>query len=119
MPITCTFKLNNKTFSTLYCAGVGNFTAFSGSDAGRDNPAAVAKKDIGPLPPGRYYIVDRQSGGLLGGVRDFALDHLYGTDRTQWFALYRNAPQSGVGLLVDTDGGHYVDLPKLQCAVCL
>ena len=90
MPLTCTFKLNNKTFSTLYCAGVGNFIAFSGTDAGRDNPAAVARKDIGPLPPGRYYIVDRQSGGLLGGVRDFALDHFYGTDRTQWFALYRN-----------------------------
>ncbi|WP_249290593.1 tlde1 domain-containing protein [Burkholderia humptydooensis] len=54
MPISCTFALNNQKFSTLQCPGVGAFPAFSGTGKGRDNPAAVAKKDVGPLPPGRY-----------------------------------------------------------------
>ncbi|WP_063533136.1 DUF2778 domain-containing protein [Burkholderia sp. MSMB1589WGS] len=89
MPISCTFALNNQKFSTLQCPGVGAFPAFSGTGKGRDNPAAVATKDVGPLPPGRYYIVDRESGGRLGNIRDFVLEHFYGTDRTTWFALYR------------------------------
>ena len=39
-------------------------------------------KGQGPIPPGTYYIFDRQSGGLLGPLRDFF------TDRDEWFALY-------------------------------
>lgn len=90
MPIACTFFLNNKKLSALKCEGMGSFVAFSGTDTGRDNPGAVAKKDVGPLPPGRYYIVDRESGGHLGRIRDLFLEHFYGTNRTSWFALYRN-----------------------------
>jgi hypothetical protein len=90
MPIACTFKLNNRQSSVLLCAGVGAFAAFSGQGVGRDNPAAANKADVGPLPPGRYYIVDRQSGGRLGSVRDYFLERVYGTDRSMWFALYRN-----------------------------
>ena len=33
-------------------------------------------------PPGEYYIIDRQFGGLLGPLRDLF------TGRDQWFALY-------------------------------
>ncbi|PTB20932.1 hypothetical protein C9I57_09360 [Trinickia symbiotica] len=90
MPISCQFHLNNNQFSTLSCTGVGAFTAFSGNGEGRDNPAAVDQPDVGPLPPGRYYIVDRESGGRMGSIRDFVLKHFYRTDRTAWFALYRN-----------------------------
>src|SRR5690606_8946848 len=36
----------------------------------------------GPIPPGVYYIFDRQSGGLLGPLRDLF------TGRDEWFALY-------------------------------
>ncbi len=82
--------LNSKVFTVLECKGVGNFPVFSGTGAGRDNPADVAMADIGPLPPGRYYIVDRQSGGHLGYLKDFFLEHIYGTDRGKWFALYRD-----------------------------
>lgn len=89
MPINCTFLLNNRPMSTLMCPGAGGFAAFSGMPVDRDNPAAVAHADSGPLPPGRYYIVDRQSGGHLGWLYDFARTHGYGTDRSQWFALYR------------------------------
>lgn len=89
MPINCTFLLNKRPMSTLMCPGVGGFAAFSGMPADRDNPAAIANADSGPLPPGRYYIIDRQSGGHLGWLYDFARTHVYGTDRSQWFALYR------------------------------
>ncbi|RKP50729.1 tlde1 domain-containing protein [Trinickia fusca] len=60
--IQCTFKLNSKQTSVLACPGVGGLAAFSGQRDGRDNPAAAAKEDIGPIPKGTYYIVDRQSG---------------------------------------------------------
>ena len=38
----------------------------------------------GAIPVGRYYIVDRQSGGTLGPLKDFF------TGRDEWFALYRD-----------------------------
>lgn len=89
MPVACTFQLNGKPTSLLQCPGIGNLAAFSGHDRGRDNPAAVALEDIGPIPPGRYYIVDRQSGGRLGWLYDFLRTYAYGTDRDKWFALWR------------------------------
>ena len=89
MAVACTFKLNRKSTSQLVCPGVGSFPAFSGQKEGRDNPAMVSKADIGPLPLGRYYIVDRQSGGRLGWLRDWASRH-YSVDRNEWFALYRD-----------------------------
>jgi Protein of unknown function (DUF2778) len=90
MPIQCTFRLNNKTMSVLHCDGIGDFAAFSGNDKGKNNPAAVAIPDVGPLPPGRYYIVDRGSGGLYTHIRDFLADLVNQTERGKWFALYRD-----------------------------
>jgi hypothetical protein len=88
MPIQCTFSLNGKSMSVLRCKGVGNFDAFSGNKAGKDNPADIAIPDVGPLPPGRYYIVDRGSGGIFTHLVDFFRTYIYGTDRSKWFALY-------------------------------
>ena len=65
MPVHCTFSLNNQDTSDLYCSGYGTVKAFSGAGRGRDNPDATATPDVGPLPRGTYYIVDRQSGKLL------------------------------------------------------
>lgn len=90
VPFTCTFKLNKQPSSALACPGLGNFAAFSGRDAGRNNPDAVGKEGTGPLPPGTYYIVDRTSGGHLGWLYDVVRSRIYGTDRSRWFALYRN-----------------------------
>ncbi|CAN7288738.1 DUF2778 domain-containing protein [Trinickia sp. LjRoot230] len=70
MPAACTFSLNSQKTSVLSCPGAGLFSAFSGTSTGHDNPKAVAQPDIGPLPPGRYFIVDRQSGGRAGWIRD-------------------------------------------------
>lgn len=90
MAITCTYVLNGMETSILSCAGVGNFPAFSGQMAGRNNPTLSSIADIGPLPTGRYFIVSRQSGGRLGAIREFGLKYGYGTDRNTWFALYRD-----------------------------
>jgi hypothetical protein len=88
--ITCTFTLNNRPMSQLECAAVGTFPAFSGRNDGRNNPDATGKSDIGPLPLGTYYIIGRESGGHLGWLYDLVETHIYGTDRSRWFALYRD-----------------------------
>ncbi|PCE22191.1 hypothetical protein BWP39_21185 [Paraburkholderia acidicola] len=88
MPVQCTFLLNGKTTSTLVCSGFGGVEAYSGHDAGRDNSKAAAVVDIGPIPPGTYYIIDRQSGGVLGSLHNFVASHFGSTDREKWFMLW-------------------------------
>lgn len=90
MAITCSYVLNGMETSILNCAGVGNFPAFSGQLAGRNNSTLTCISEIGALPTGRYFIVSRQSGGRLGGLRNIGLKYIYGTDRESWFALYRD-----------------------------
>ena len=90
MPVRGTFTLNNKETSALVCSGYGTVEAFSGQKHGRDNPHAVALKGIGPIPKGTYYIVDRQSGGMLGAVYDALSPYFGSTDRTKWFMLWNS-----------------------------
>jgi hypothetical protein len=57
--------------------------------SGRDNPRATATRNVGPLPAGTYYLVDRQSGGMMGWLRDWYLSFEVGSsDRTKWFMLW-------------------------------
>lgn len=95
MPLVrCTFALNNKNTSILTCPGVGPLVAFSGQKQGRDNPAATASENIGPIPKGMYFIVDRQSGGHLGFLYDLWGERGYGTtDHRKWFTLWN--PKTG------------------------
>jgi hypothetical protein len=88
--IRCTFMLNSYGLSTLSVPGVGFFPAYSGN-AGehRNNPNSVAVKEVGPLPPGRYYIVDRPTGSWRNILKNEALSITSGSDRKLWFALYR------------------------------
>ncbi|WP_246881177.1 DUF2778 domain-containing protein, partial [Pantoea ananatis] len=39
---------------------------------------------------GRYFIVERPSGGTLRPLRERFLKEVYGTDRSTWFGLYRD-----------------------------
>lgn len=80
---SCTFILNRLTMSSVITPA-GWFSAFSGDGAHRNNPDSQNVPNNGPIPVGSYYIVDRESGGLLGAVRDWTLD------RDKWFALYRD-----------------------------
>lgn len=75
MPIRCTFLLNDKTTSQLYCSGYGSVEAYSGTKQGRDNPRDTAIPNIGPLPVGTYFLVDRESGGMFGWAKDWFSAH--------------------------------------------
>jgi hypothetical protein len=89
MPALCTFTLNSKSISTLYCSGFGGVAAFSGNSQFVDNPDDTAIVGKGPIPRGRYFIIKREPGGRLGRLRDFGLDMWSNSDRATWFALYR------------------------------
>ncbi len=77
------FELNSQTSSELQCECGQSFTAFSGAAGeARNNPDFAGAADLGPLPPGRYYIVDRPVGGRLGW--------LYQLFKKDWYGLYRD-----------------------------
>lgn len=77
------FELNSQPSSELQCECGESFTAFSGAAGeARNNPDFASAADLGPLPPGRYYIVDRPVGGRLGW--------LYGLFKKDWYGLYRD-----------------------------
>lgn len=92
--IQCTFRLNGFGLSNLSCPGIGFFPAYSGN-AGphRNNPGSVTIPSIGPLPPGRYFIVSRPTGGIRTAVMDRVASFVSGSDRSVWFALYRDDAQ--------------------------
>jgi RHS repeat-associated protein len=81
-----TLTLNQQPLTTLACDCGDNFTVFSGIGAARNDPSQIANSDIGPIPAGKYYIVARQSGGLLGRLRDWGR-RAQGNDPTSWFSL--------------------------------
>ncbi|OLP48274.1 DUF2778 domain-containing protein [Allorhizobium taibaishanense] len=89
MPASCSFKLNGQSTSALICNGFGSVPAFSGMTPHKDDPGAVGLANVGPLPQGRYYIIDRQRGGRLGPLREWIQDAVTGVDRSEWFTLYR------------------------------
>jgi hypothetical protein len=79
----CSFLLNGSTFTDFIYDGTRT-TAFSGNGRHRNNPASGNVPNDGSIPTGRYYIVDRQSGGTLGPILDWI------ADRDIWFALWRD-----------------------------
>lgn len=79
--LQCKFDLNGKPMSK-FVIGVTSFPAFSGLGKYANQFIYACSPSIGPIPPGKYYIIDRQSGGLLGPLRDL-FNH-----KSEWFALY-------------------------------
>ena len=79
--IDCCFELNNQPMSS-FKIGAFSYPAFSGLNEHINRAASQCIRDFGPIPKGEYYIFDRQSGGLLGPLRD-----LFGK-KDEWFALY-------------------------------
>lgn len=59
-----------------------------GHGKGRDNPVDLCERNVGPIPPGTYYLIDRQSGGRSGWIRDLAEPYVGSTDRRVWFTLW-------------------------------
>lgn len=88
--------LNGANYAPFNLYGVGVFMAHSGQGAHRNNALCGSKPGSGPLPPGKYWIVDRGRGGTFSWVREKSLD-LFNRfhsgaefDRDQWFALYKD-----------------------------
>ncbi|WP_454757394.1 DUF2778 domain-containing protein [Cupriavidus campinensis] len=79
--LECTFELNGKAMSALRCGALA-FPAFSGLATHVNRPEFMCTLDSGPIPRGTYFIIDRQSGGLLGPIRDAW------SGKGDWFALY-------------------------------
>ena len=75
-----TLELNGEEFSELRI-GERQFKAFSGRGDYR-NRRRFQCVASGPIPTGRYFIVDRPSGGRLGPVVDYV------TGKDEWFALF-------------------------------
>lgn len=89
------FVVNNKSLSPLSIFGVGVFMAFSGDNIYRNRGGCTAITNEGPIPAGRYWIVDRPTGGIRSRVKTWArdtVDSILGTptDHDEWFALYRD-----------------------------
>jgi hypothetical protein len=79
--INFTFELNNQPISALK-TGTRSYPAFSGRGSNVNKRATMCVAGFGAIPIGTYYIIDRQSGGLLGPLRDIFNDH------SDWFALF-------------------------------
>lgn len=92
------FLVNNQSHAPLYMFGVGTFMAFSGEGIYRNRGGCTGVPNNGPLPAGKYWIVDRPAGGLRSQMEAWGKDlgnTLLGkpTHHTEWFALYRDDSQ--------------------------
>ncbi|WP_122253340.1 DUF2778 domain-containing protein [Pseudomonas savastanoi] len=97
----CTFELTGHATSQLKCSNNESYDAFSGRTGYANNPAEVSNSENGPLPPGRYFILDRESGGRFGWLRDPITDFYARTDRSSWFSLYRDDGLTDDETLID------------------
>ncbi|MCE2745648.1 MAG: DUF2778 domain-containing protein [Burkholderiales bacterium] len=77
----CSFELNDKPMSAFKMGAI-SFPAFSGRGDHVNRRVSACHVGVGPIPPGTYYIFDRQSGGLLGAFYDMF------SGRDDWFSLY-------------------------------
>ncbi|WP_085483961.1 DUF2778 domain-containing protein [Paraburkholderia susongensis] len=89
------FVVDNKPVLYLDMMGIGSFPAFSGDDIYRNRGGCTSVAGKGPLPAGKYWIVDRPGGGIGSRAEAFAKDtwnSVMGaaTDHSEWFGLYRN-----------------------------
>ena len=60
---------------------------FSGNGKYTNDPNSTAEPNSGAIPPGKYYVIERQSGGRLGKIKDLFYELRNGNDRTKWLAL--------------------------------
>ncbi|MEM5294659.1 DUF2778 domain-containing protein [Burkholderia sp. JPY481] len=95
MAVTGKFIVNNKWLSPLTMNGIGTFNAYSGNEQYRNRGGCTMVPSNGPIPAGKYWIVDRPTGGV--GSRAWAsikdtVNSAIGApvDHNEWFALYRD-----------------------------
>ncbi|MDH6146472.1 MULTISPECIES: DUF2778 domain-containing protein [Paraburkholderia] len=89
------FLVNNEPLSPLTLFGVGTFYAYSGNAIYRNRGGCTSIAENGPLPAGKYWIVDRPTGGIrsqaFAGIKD-TVNAFKGRPsyHSEWFALYRD-----------------------------
>ena len=84
--INATYSISKHEFSFSYTTSDGTVTkrtvnVFSGDGVHKNNPKSQNIPKNGPIPQRSYYIVDRESGGMLGWIRDWF------SGKDEWFAL--------------------------------
>lgn len=91
------FDINDADYSPLTIYGVGTFLAFSGGGKFRNHGGCAIIPNEGPIPPGKYWVVDRPEGGGFGSwaqakAKDTFNKYARGAEftRSEWFALYRD-----------------------------
>ncbi|MDZ7320768.1 DUF2778 domain-containing protein [Kosakonia sacchari] len=90
------FILNEADYSPLTIYGVGTFLAFSGNGAYRNRGGCAAVPKVGPIPAGKYWIVQRGEGGYwskkLAASKDWYNKTFKDAEfkHSEWFALYRD-----------------------------
>ena len=88
--------LNGADYAPFNLFGVGVFMAFSGKGLCRNAISCMANAGYGPIPPGKYWIVDRQEGNWFSQKRlEFkdSTNKILGRrefGKSDWFALYRD-----------------------------
>lgn len=96
MALSGKFVINDAYYSPLSFPGVGTFLAFSGNGAYRNRGGCGMKPAVGPVPAGKYWIVDRPEGGIRSqvnaGARDIYNHVVKGATfrHNEWFALWRD-----------------------------
>jgi len=89
------FLVNNEPLSPLTIFGVGTFNAYSGNDQYLNRGGCTMVPSNGPIPAGKYWIIDRPTGGL-GSIAAARIKDEWNTfwghpsDHREWFALYRD-----------------------------
>ncbi|NVH72801.1 DUF2778 domain-containing protein [Paraburkholderia sp. JPY432] len=95
MAYTGKFLVNNEPLSPLIISGIGTFNAYSGDRQYRNRGGCTAVPNKGPIPAGKYWIVDRPTGGIRSKARAWLADEWNAsrgkpTYHAEWFALYRD-----------------------------
>ncbi|SMG25669.1 DUF2778 domain-containing protein [Paraburkholderia susongensis] len=95
MAYTGKFWVNNEPLSPLTIFGIGTFNAYSGNDQYRNRGGCTMVPNNGPIPAGKYWIVDRPTGGLYSQTLAWTKDTLnsvvgHPSNHREWFALYRD-----------------------------
>lgn len=98
MALNGTFTMGGAQFAPLTFSGMRPMMAFSGTGANRNRAGCANVAMVGPLPVGKYWIVDREQGGYfsqkIAGMKD-AYNHVFHGAKfghAEWFALYFDGP---------------------------
>ncbi|MEL6108754.1 MAG: DUF2778 domain-containing protein [Planctomycetota bacterium] len=124
MTARLSMRLNSKTttqlvifFDSDQVCTWKSYSVFSGATGFKNNPEETANKGNGPIPKGRYYVVDRPTGGRQDWVRQKVHDW---DGKLDWFALF--AIDGRIDDYTEVDGvrrGNFRMHPGTRSAGCV